>query len=311
MLKKIKIIFIVILILSFFILNYFKTADSAYATTNTAIAERLSGRLLLQVEGNGEIWYVNPTDTNRRLITLINSTDVFRALAVGITNADLDKLPTNADFLNETKDSDGDGYNDKIEAQAGYNLFGTGRAAFDNSLIDKLKGRLLLQVEDKGRIWYVNPTNNQKYEIQKNNVLLIFQTLALGINNENLKLINIFEEKNNIKPIINNQFSNNETQVIADQNVISLLTAALMTNDDNKAITYFTYDLRPSIIYTLDTLNQNGRSLFIDLLLNVKPINKTSDQITFAAYLPFNNGEAQFLVQQTKQSDGSWLITNL
>ncbi|MDD3284488.1 MAG: fibronectin type III domain-containing protein [Patescibacteria group bacterium] len=59
----------------------------------------------------------------------------------------------------------------------------------DKELSNKLKGKLLLGVEDKGRIWYVNPSNQQKYEVTFTNALLIFQKLSLGITNKDLNQI--------------------------------------------------------------------------------------------------------------------------
>ncbi len=59
----------------------------------------------------------------------------------------------------------------------------------DIELTDRLKGRLLLSVEDHGKIWYVDAVSGRRYEISIANALLVFRKLALGISNANLTLI--------------------------------------------------------------------------------------------------------------------------
>lgn len=65
----------------------------------------------------------------------------------------------------------------------------TNNKAYDKNLTNRLKGELLLQVEDGGRIWYVNPGNAKRYEVTFANALTLFETLALGINNKDLAQI--------------------------------------------------------------------------------------------------------------------------
>lgn len=63
----------------------------AYAAT---MAERLAGKILLQVEESGEAWYIHP-DTHERYF-LGRPTDAFelmRKLGLGIKNADLEQIP--------------------------------------------------------------------------------------------------------------------------------------------------------------------------------------------------------------------------
>ncbi|MBI2551158.1 hypothetical protein HYV73_02315 [Candidatus Uhrbacteria bacterium] len=59
--------------------------------TDAALAKRLSGRILLQVETNGEAWYVNPADLKRYYMKDGNAAyQIMRFLGVGITNKDLE-----------------------------------------------------------------------------------------------------------------------------------------------------------------------------------------------------------------------------
>ncbi len=50
-----------------------------------------------------------------------------------------------------------------------------------------LKGRILLQVQDKGQAWYVNPTNSKRYYLGRpNDAFLVMRSLGLGITNADL-----------------------------------------------------------------------------------------------------------------------------
>ncbi|MFA6995452.1 MAG: hypothetical protein WC249_03545 [Patescibacteria group bacterium] len=63
--------------------------------------------------------------------------------------------------------------------------------ANDNqSLSSGLKGRILLQVEDKGQAWYVNPTDGKKYALGRpQDAFNLMRRFALGISNSNFAAI--------------------------------------------------------------------------------------------------------------------------
>ena len=127
---------------------------------NNALARRVKGRMLLRVEKKGEIWYVNPRDEKKYQVTFANALYLFQNLALGITDADLDKIPI-----------------------AGSNSNG------DQALRQRLKGYLLLQVQQHGAIWYVD-INGYRYNITWKNLLGVFRQLALGITDADLSQIN-------------------------------------------------------------------------------------------------------------------------
>jgi hypothetical protein len=53
-----------------------------------------------------------------------------------------------------------------------------------------LAGRILLQVEDKGQAWYVNPLNNKRYYLGRpNDAFNIMRKLGLGISNKNFDML--------------------------------------------------------------------------------------------------------------------------
>ncbi len=177
------------------------------------ISERLGGKILLQVENNGEAWYVKPSDGKR--IYMADGEvayNMMRDLGLGITNNDLAKIPIgiedrfecldtdNDGLCNKLEeglgtdinnsDSDGDGYNDGLEVKNGYNPLGSNKLTYDNSLINNLKGKILLQVESRGEAWYVNPDDNKRYYMTDGDAAYqIMKFLSLGISNIDLEKI--------------------------------------------------------------------------------------------------------------------------
>src|SRR3989338_1263842 len=167
--------------------SLFMVASSALAANS--ITNRLKGKLLLQTHNKGRIWYVDPVGLQKHEVTFANALSLFQKLALGITNADLIKIPADLESISSSQDSDGDGYTDRAELQSGYSPYipgsNKGRFKTDNNLATKLKGRLLLQVQDKGRIWYIDQ-NGKRWEVTWGNLMSLFRKLALGITDKDL-----------------------------------------------------------------------------------------------------------------------------
>lgn len=63
-------------------------------------------------------------------------------------------------------------------------------ASSGSSLASKLKGKILLQVEDRGQAWYVNPTDGKKYSLGLPvDAFNVMRQLALGVSNANFAAI--------------------------------------------------------------------------------------------------------------------------
>ncbi|MBU1131400.1 thrombospondin type 3 repeat-containing protein [Patescibacteria group bacterium] len=187
------------------------------AESGQSLAAELKGRILLQVEANGEAWYVNPLDGKRIYLADGGAAFVLMTnLGLGITNADLAKIPVGlAENLNGSEadadndglfdlledglgteknnpDSDGDGYLDGQEINNGYNPQGSGKMAIDANLANSVKGRILLQVENVGQAWYVNPADNKRYYMKNGPAAYwLMRSLSLGISNEDLAKIEV------------------------------------------------------------------------------------------------------------------------
>lgn len=157
-----KKIFLIILIIFLF-----SPILSLKAESQASLAERLSGRILLQVESYGRAWYVHPGDLTRYYLKNGGEAyNIMRDLSLGITNSDLAKIPTTA----------GENY--------------------DFKLVERLKGLILLQVEEHGQAWYLNPVDGLRYYLKDGQAAYnIMRALSLGISNENLKQIPVNQQQ--------------------------------------------------------------------------------------------------------------------
>src|SRR6056297_644379 len=72
-------------------------------------AQSLRGKILLQVEENGEAWYINPGNQKKYFLGRPRDAfDIMKKIGSGISNNDLEKIPPALDHLSG-KDSDQDG----------------------------------------------------------------------------------------------------------------------------------------------------------------------------------------------------------
>lgn len=132
------------------------------------LTDRLEGEMLLQTEGNGEVYYVDPVDGGKEY--LADGEAAYRLLrrrALGITNANLEKIPVGVERTDVNVCTDP-----------------------ANVLGRRLRGRILLQVEENGEAWYVWPRNCRRYYVGTyDNAYQVMKKLSLGITNRNLAKI--------------------------------------------------------------------------------------------------------------------------
>ena len=135
-----------------------------------SMADRLSGQILLQVQEHGEAWYINNKDKQRYYMKDgAAAYYMMRYFSLGISDTDLNSIPAVADTteMNESTSICG-----------------------QNNLANRLKGEILLQVEQHGEAWYVDPVKCRRIYMKDGAVAYeIMRFLGLGINNSDLEQI--------------------------------------------------------------------------------------------------------------------------
>ena len=129
-------------------------ANFAY-TEKAEAALNLKGRILLQVQDKGQAWYVNPLNNQRYYLGRPDDAyAVMRSLGLGVSNADINSFLVKAPV--------------------------------------RLAGRILLQVQDKGQAYYVDPVQLKLYYLGRPaDAFQVMRTRGLGISNADLNTITI------------------------------------------------------------------------------------------------------------------------
>ncbi len=110
---------------------------SGAVTYDTALATSMKGRILLQVESHGEAWYIRAKDLKRYYMKDgAAAYSIMRFFSQGIADVDLAKIPHVANTA---------------EMKAASSACAT------NTLGNRFRGEILLQVQQHGEAWYVDP----------------------------------------------------------------------------------------------------------------------------------------------------------
>ena len=136
------------------------------AVAHAQAADRLKGRILLQVESKGQAWYVDPISGQRAFLGYpADAFRVMREMGLGITNKDLARIALP----------------DEVYSYAS-----------NKAVAQRLAGRILLQVENKGAAWYINPVDLKRYSLgYPADAFQVMRQLGLGISNIDLAKIAI------------------------------------------------------------------------------------------------------------------------
>ena len=136
------------------------------------LSQRLSGQILLQVEEHGEAWYIKPEDGLRYYMKDGSvAYEMMRYFGLGITDLDLNLIPS---VLGTTE------------------MNNLTSVCSTNSLANRLKGNILLQVQQHGEAWYVHPPNGRRYYLGRpSDAFAIMRSSGLGITDANLNTISV------------------------------------------------------------------------------------------------------------------------
>ena len=132
------------------------TEKALVLRVNNKLSIRLAGRILLQVEGNGEAWFVEPLSLEKHFMGRpADAFSLMRRFGLGISNANFDK--------------------------------------FESSGVSaKFAGRIFLKVEDNGETYYINPVDLKMHYLGRpEDAFNLMRSLALGISNDNLRQIQV------------------------------------------------------------------------------------------------------------------------
>ena len=154
-------------LLPFLLLIAFSFSGTAFASS---AGSGLEGKILLQVQEHGEAWYIK--DGQRYYMKDGNvAYQMMRFFGLGITNIDLTKMPV------------------VLSAQEMRN---SESACGDSDIANRLKGKILLQVEEHGEAWYVD-TEKCRMIYMKDGAAAyeIMRYLSLGITNADLGKIDV------------------------------------------------------------------------------------------------------------------------
>jgi len=148
----------------FFLLLIFITPSIVYSAES--IANRLQGRILLQVQDKGQAWYIDPVAKQRAFLGRpADAFKIMREFGLGISNNDLAQIPTKDEPERST------------------------------SIAQRLSGRILLQVESKGEAWYISPVDLKRYYLGRpEDAFEIMRSKGLGITNQDLNTIAIHQQ---------------------------------------------------------------------------------------------------------------------
>lgn len=132
------------------------------AKASEAMAGRLAGRILIDVERQGQAWYVDPSDQRRYFLGRPDDAfAIMRQRGLGIAEVDFQRL-----------------------AQADMPVKG------DPVLAARLAGRILIRVEQYGEAWYLNPVDQRRYFLGRPaDAFAIMRRLGLGIKAADLALV--------------------------------------------------------------------------------------------------------------------------
>lgn len=136
--------------------GFIEVEKSLVGAVDAGLAARLSGRILLQVEENGEGWYIYPeTQKKYYLGRPADAFNIMRELGLGATH----------EFISTHE-------------------------IYPNHVL----GKILLDVEQNGEAYYINPVDKKAYYLGRpDDAFSIMRELGLGISNSDIRKIEVGE----------------------------------------------------------------------------------------------------------------------
>jgi subtilisin family serine protease len=142
-------------------------AKASSGSVSSKLVDRFRGSILLQVQSHGEAWYVHPTTGLRHYMKDGNAAyKMMRNFGFGITNKDIATIP---------------------QVSSAGALKSAASVCKSNAVANRLKGKILLQVQSHGEAWYVDPAKCRRVYLKNGAAAYeIMRLLGLGITNADL-----------------------------------------------------------------------------------------------------------------------------
>ncbi len=128
--------------------------ERAAVVVDQGMSGRVKGKILLQVEQNGEGWYVNPDTLKKHYLGRPSDAfNVMRSQGLGVKN---DVIATTAVYP------------------------------------DRLLGKILINVDDSGKAYYINPKDRKAYYLGKpEDAFNVMRGVGTGISNKDIRKIEV------------------------------------------------------------------------------------------------------------------------
>ncbi|MDI3496058.1 MAG: hypothetical protein PWQ35_79 [Patescibacteria group bacterium] len=219
---------------------------------DTIFAADLAGRILLQVEAHGEAWYVEPVSSKRYYLGRPHDAfALMQNLGLGVKTGELKNF---------------------LATQAPR----------------RLSGKILLQVEDKGQAYYVNPLDLKLYYLGRPaDALALMRQLGLGISNADLE--NIALAPYSALPLTTFADINSIDEIKVNENLVEKIFSFKYLNEINTfSLTlspdlYQSYQSAPKVLtYAVNNPPTSLEEAFYDIFLNVKEGDDSIDKIVAA-----------------------------
>lgn len=248
--------------------------SAGFIFAEQSLAQRLSGRILLQVESHGEAWYVSPASQKRYYLGRpADALNIMRNLGLGATH----------DFI-------------------------VNHTAYP----DYVLGKILIDVDDYGKAYYIYPKDKKRYYLgNPNDAFAVMKQLGLGITNENLNKITVSSLTAESASQANSTSQFCECQINSPDKTISGTASAIRSGNVEQTKFYFTNDMQKAAEYTMNFLNDEGRLALGNILSDAELSESTDDEKIYTAEVYFNNEIINVNFHVKKQEDGTWLMANL
>lgn len=177
-----------------------------YEVGNRVLYNQLRGRIIIVPDRRGEAFYVDPNSLAVFPLGFYdNAFKVLLSHGEGVSNANIKKiqagvldmhgLDLDSDGLSDKFEdaigtdvhnfnTDGDVYSDYWEITRGYSPLGSGKYPINYQYAKQQAGKILLQTQNNGEAWYVNPGNGKRYFLgSKFDANDVMRKLSVGLSN--------------------------------------------------------------------------------------------------------------------------------